>query len=103
MIEKIQRLTGIQIAKRIGQNKVLLLFGTRRVGKTYLVKSIEQVTAQAYIHLNAEDTDTAQLLENRSVANYKRLLGDTTLLVIDEAQTIPDIGRILKLMVDEFE
>jgi len=103
MIQKIQRLTGNLLAKRIGQNKVLLLFGTRRVGKTHLVKSIEKATEQAFIHLNAEDSDTLKLLENRSVANYRRLLGDTTLLVIDEAQTIPDIGRILKLLIDEFE
>ena len=35
---------GVQdlIKKRIGQNKVLLLFGTRRAGKTYLIKSIEK-------------------------------------------------------------
>src|SRR5690606_35814636 len=87
----------------IGQNKVLLLFGTRRVGKTHLVKTIEKSLRQPFLHLNAEDVDTAHLLENRSVANYKRLLGDTRLLVIDEAQVIPEIGKILKLMIDEFE
>lgn len=103
MIQKINRFTTAQMAKRLGQNKVLLLFGTRRVGKTYLVKSLEKLANKPFLHLNAEDTDTAIILENRSVANYKRLLGDTQLLVIDEAQVIPDIGKILKLMIDEFE
>jgi len=100
---KIQRSSRQQLTKRIGQNKVLLLFGTRRVGKTHLVKDLEKKSNLPFLHLNAEDTDTAILLENRSIANYKRLLGDTKLLVIDEAQVIPDIGKILKLLIDEFE
>lgn len=100
---KIQRLAALQLAKRIQQNKVLLLFGTRRVGKTHLLKSIETSLSIPFLHLNAEDTDTATLLENRSIANYKRLLGENRLLIIDEAQVIPEIGKILKLMIDEFE
>ncbi len=100
---KIQRLAALQLAKRIQQNKVLLLFGTRRVGKTHLIKSIESSLNIPFLHLNAEDTDTATLLENRSIANYKRLLGENRLLIIDEAQVIPEIGKILKLMIDEFE
>ncbi|KHJ38323.1 replication factor C large subunit [Pedobacter glucosidilyticus] len=100
---KIQRLAALQLAKRIQQNKVLLLFGTRRVGKTHLLKSIENSLNIPFLHLNAEDTDTATLLENRSIANYRRLLGENRLLIIDEAQVIPEIGKILKLMIDEFE
>lgn len=100
---KIQRLAALQLAKRIQQNKVLLLFGTRRVGKTHLLKSIENSLNIPFLHFNAEDTDTATLLENRSIANYKRLLGENRLLIIDEAQVIPEIGKILKLMIDEFE
>jgi hypothetical protein len=100
---KIQRLAALQLTKRIQQNKVLLLFGTRRVGKTHLLKSIESSLNIPFLHLNAEDTDTATLLENRSTANYRRLLGENRLLIIDEAQVIPEIGKILKLMIDEFE
>ena len=44
---------------------------------------------------------THQLLAQRSVANYIRVLNGKDLLVIDEAQNIPDIGKKLKLMVDE--
>jgi len=34
------------------------------------------------------------------VAHYQKILGDKRLLIIDEAQKIPEIGQILKLMVD---
>jgi predicted AAA+ superfamily ATPase len=51
--------------------------------------------------LNGEDYDTQALLADRSIANYRHLLEHIDLLVIDEAQNIPDIGTKLKLMVDE--
>lgn len=50
--------------------------------------------------LNAEDFDVQEVLKKRTVANYQRLINDTTLLIIDEAQAIPEIGSILKLMID---
>lgn len=100
---KIERLALQQLKDKLGKNKVLLLFGTRRVGKTHLVKAIEKDFKIPFLHLNAEDSDTLNLLENRSVANYQRLLGDIKLLIIDEAQVIPEIGKILKLMIDEFD
>ena len=100
---KIQRAVQQLLAKRIGQNKVLLLFGTRRVGKTHLLKAIEQTLSIPFLHLNAEDIDVLNILENRSIANYERLLAGQKLLVIDEAQVIPEIGKILKLMIDTFD
>ncbi len=86
-------------SKKVLPNKVLILLGARRVGKTELIKNyLEKIPRGDYLHLNAEDIDDASLLKVRSVANYKRLLANTKLLVIDEAQTIPEIGLILKLM-----
>jgi predicted AAA+ superfamily ATPase len=84
-------------------NKVLILLGARRVGKTELLKKRLSSMEEKYLLLNGEDAITASILSNRSIENYKRLLGNTKLLVIDEAQTVPEIGLILKLMVDEIE
>ncbi|MGO4876458.1 ATP-binding protein [Pedobacter psychrotolerans] len=100
---QISRYLKSTILHKIGKNKVILLFGTRRVGKTWL---IEQITAEAnieYIFLNGEDQDIQTLLATRTAANYKRILGNSKLLVIDEAQVIPDIGKILKLLIDSFK
>lgn len=51
--------------------------------------------------LNGESMDTARMLENKTAANYKRMFGGISLLAIDEAQHIPDIGMKLKFIVDE--
>jgi uncharacterized protein len=90
--------------RKLLPNKVLILLGARRVGKTDLIKNyLETIPVETYLHLNGEDKNNANLLKERSVNNYSRLLANVNLLVIDEAQNIPDIGMILKLIVDSIE
>jgi len=90
--------------KKIIANKVLILLGARRVGKTELIKNyLTDIPANSYLQLNGEDINDANLLKERSVNNYKRLLSGIDLLVIDEAQNVPEIGQILKLIVDTID
>lgn len=85
-------------------NKVVVLVGARRIGKTSLIKKIvAELKDEQVLELNGEDLATNEVLKQRTVENYKRLLSGTTLLVIDEAQKIEDIGAILKLIVDEIQ
>ncbi|MCK6695801.1 MAG: ATPase, partial [Thermoanaerobaculia bacterium] len=58
---------------------------------------------EPHLYWSGEDTELWKLLETRSVAHYKNLIGSYRLLVIDEAQKIRDIGAVLKLMVDHIE
>jgi predicted AAA+ superfamily ATPase len=91
-------------SKKVLPNKVLILLGARRVGKTELIKNyLKTIPTETYLQLNGEDIHDANLLQERSISNYKRLLANIDLLVIDEAQTIPNIGLILKLIVDSIE
>ena len=91
-------------SKKVVSNKVLILLGARRVGKTELIKNyLKDIPSESYLQLNGEDINDASLLQERSVTNYKRLLANIELLVIDEAQTIPEIGLILKLIVDSID
>lgn len=104
MENSINRATLKQFEATVLPNKVLLLLGARRVGKTELIKKyLENIPKEEYLQLNGEDVEDAYLLKVRSVVNYKRLLANTKLLVIDEAQNIPEIGLILKLIVDSIE
>ena len=92
-----------RIEDKMTPNKVVLIFGARRVGKTVLMRQlIRNFTGKTMI-LNGEDYDTLALLQERTIANYRHLLSGVELLAIDEAQHIPDIGSKLKLIVDEIE
>lgn len=98
----IPRLLQKEIERRMRAQKVMLLFGARRVGKTVLLRQIaENYGGGRTLMLNGESMDTVRLLEDRSSANYRRLFGGLSLLAIDEAQHIPDVGMKLKLIVDE--
>ena len=91
------------ILKKLKPNKVVLVFGARRVGKTLLVKEILAKVNEPVLILNGEDINVHDKLANRSVENYKQILGTYKLLYIDEAQKIPEIGEKLKLMIDEID
>jgi hypothetical protein len=91
------------LENRLKPGKVIIILGARRVGKTVLLKDFLRPISEKYIFWNGEDIAVHELLKRRTIQNYKNLLGTSELLVIDEAQKIPDIGVILKLIVDSFE
>lgn len=100
-MDQIQRALQKQIEMRMKPQKVMLVFGPRRVGKTFLLRQIVQSFSSKSLVLNGEDADSAALLEPVSIANYRHVFQNVELLAIDEAQHIPDIGKKLKLIVDE--
>lgn len=91
------------IIKKMQPNKVVVIFGARRVGKTVLVKEILEQINEPVLSLNGDDINVHDRLSIRSVENYRQILGTHRLLFIDEAQKIPEIGLKLKLMIDEIE
>jgi len=102
-MEKVSRSLQKKIEAILKPNKVVLIFGARRVGKTVLMNQIVNDSKYRTLKLNGEDYDTLALLENCSISNYRNLLDGISLLAIDEAQHIPNIGAKLKLMVDEIQ
>ena len=91
------------IIKKLQPNKVVIVFGARRVGKTVLVQEILNKVNEPVLILNGEDINVHDKLAIRSVENYRQILGSYKLLYIDEAQKIPEIGLKLKLMIDEID
>lgn len=100
---EVNRIYETLIPAKLKPNKVLVLLGARRVGKTQLINRIIKNSTEKVLFLNGDDIETHNLLEIQSTANFKRILGDTKFLVIDEAQEIPNIGKKLKLMVDTID
>ncbi|MBQ2838724.1 MAG: ATP-binding protein [Muribaculaceae bacterium] len=99
----IKRLLQEKISKRITPGKVVIIYGARRVGKTVLLRELVNLFEGKTLLLNGEDYDVQSMLANRSVANYRHLFNGVELVAIDEAQNIPNIGSVLKLMVDEID
>ena len=99
---KIKRTLMHELERFLLPGKVLVLYGPRQVGKTTLVQDfLAQVELRSRF-VNAEILNNREALSSQSVQQLKALVGDAELLVIDEAQKIPNIGINLKLLVDTF-
>ncbi|EOZ96003.1 Prokaryotic ATPase [Indibacter alkaliphilus LW1] len=91
------------LEKQIGKQKVLLLYGSRRTGKTTIIEALFKKYAEDALLLLGEDVQVAEILQLRTVTNYRQIVGDKRLIIIDEAQAVPEIGKILKLMIDSLK
>jgi predicted AAA+ superfamily ATPase len=96
----INRMLHAAITKRIGQGKAILLLGPRQVGKTTLVRELTRTPEEKILWLNGDEADVRQLLQQTTSTRLKALIGRHTVVVIDEAQRIRNVGVTLKLMVE---
>jgi predicted AAA+ superfamily ATPase len=96
----IPRITQQQIVSKLGAQKVLMLYGTRRTGKTTIIENIVSKYPKQTLLLQGEDMQVSEILQRRTIANYTQLIGTKKIVIIDEAQTIPEIGKVLKLMIE---
>jgi predicted AAA+ superfamily ATPase len=53
-----------------------------------------------YLYLNGDLESVQALLHTRSLENLRSVMGNHRLVVIDEAQRIPEVGLKLKILVD---
>ncbi len=94
--------------------KVLVIYGPRRVGKTTILKRfLEKVEKNAglkrykkFLPFKYVTGDDINVVNSLSVPILDKLIEfceGARLLVIDEAQRIPDIGRSVKLLIDSTE
>ena len=96
-MEYIPRLSEKEIEKSLGNNKILILLGARQVGKTTLLNRIIHKFGGKLFNLDIEvDKNRLYLAKSLTPPEAIKSLGDPNILVIDEAQRLPEISRIVK-------
>ncbi len=88
------------MSSKLFNKRALLLLGPRQVGKTTLIKSILAEGEAHYIEFNGDEPDVRGLLDSPTSSRLRQLTAGNSIVFIDEAQRIPNIGITLKLMVD---
>lgn len=96
----IKRFLEDKILKYLQPNKVVVIYGPRQAGKTTLLKQILPKIKEDYLLISGEDRLVKEWLGSQSLITLKANLGNKTLLVIDEAQKIDQIGLNLKILID---
>ena len=81
--------------------KALLVLGPRQAGKTTLLRTLISNRPELSVWLNCDEPDVRSILQSPTSSLLSNLVGNATLVVIDEAQRVKNIGLTLKLITDQ--
>ncbi len=87
----------------IKPNKVLIIYGARRVGKTTLIKNFLATSSYKYKLVSGDNISVKNILQSGAFEQITEFCKGYELIVIDEAQEIENIGLALKIIVDNVE
>ena len=90
------------LKKAFFKQKIIVLVGPRQVGKTTMLKEIAHEMSLDFKWFNGDEADMKQRLSNTTSTELAQLIGNSKLIIIDEAQLIDNIGTTLKLFADNF-
>ena len=96
----INRFLQPQLESLLGSHKAIILMGARQVGKSTLLQLLLG-QRQDVLWLNGDNNDVQTLFTAISAERIHSLMGTKRVLVIDEAQRIPNIGVQLKIIIDQ--
>lgn len=91
-----------QIDRILYKNKVVLVVGPRQVGKTTLLRMIRENMDGNVLFWNCDEPDIRGKLNNPTSSELGAETATANMILIDEAQRVPNIGVTLKLLVDNF-
>ncbi|MGM9777754.1 MAG: ATP-binding protein [Prevotella sp.] len=98
----IKRTLNEKISTLLGGNKAITIMGARQVGKSTLLRMILG-EREKVLWMNGDDPDVLGLFDGITSTRLKAIVGGNDIVVIDEAQRIPNIGLRIKLITDQID
>lgn len=92
-----------RLERSIAPNRVVVVYGPRRVGKTTLIRRYVREHDPDALLVSGEDIAVREYLESQSLARLRTFVGSRRTLIIDEAQYVREVGLNLKLLADHVE
>jgi uncharacterized protein len=99
----VKRIIEAEIMADLFKGKAIVLLGPRQVGKTTMLKEILGKQVNEMLFINGDDANAVKIFLGAGMEQLKNIIGSNTIVFIDEAQRIPGIGFIAKMIVDEFK
>lgn len=98
----IARLAQVQLEKALSSGKVVILLGARQVGKTTLVETFMRDKKAVLLNFDyAPDVAKFQAAALLPLPDAMAVLGHPSILVLDEAQRLPDAAKTVKGWYDK--
>lgn len=100
-LEMIPRILTDTIAQDIAEREsIIVLYGARQVGKTTLITTLLKESGMRHLALTADDKRISDVFSSRDLHRLEMLVAGYSLVFLDEAQRIPEVGLSLKLLHD---
>ncbi|MEW6586508.1 MAG: ATP-binding protein [Nitrospirota bacterium] len=90
-----------QLGQLVRPNKVLIIYGPRRVGKTTLLEDFLAHTPLKFKLDSGDNVRTQNILSSQDFSSILEYAAGYDLIAIDEAQQIPNVGMGFKIIVDQ--
>lgn len=81
--------------------KIIVVYGPRRVGKTTLMRRVQSQLNEPNLWLEGENLSVREKLSSQRLESLLELIGQNRLIFIDEAQQVEKIGINLKILTDQ--
>jgi len=85
------------------KGKTIIIYGARQTGKTTLVEQMLESYREETLFLNGDDADVRGMLTDLNATKLIPIIGKSKIVVLDEAQRIPETGLVLKIIHDNFK
>lgn len=98
----IRRTLQTVIESKLFKGKAIILIGARQVGKSTLFQQIAEKRTETILSLNCDEPEVKEMLSAINSPELRMLVGNNKIIIIDEAQRVPEIGLTLKRITDNF-
>jgi hypothetical protein len=99
----IQRQLKQIIESYLFKGKTNVIYGARQTGKTTLLEQMLEPYRGDTLFLNGDDADIRGMLSDLNATKLIPIIGKSKIVVVDEAQRIPETGLALKIIHDNFK
>lgn len=97
----IERILKTKLSGKLFKRKTIIITGARQVGKTTLIR--ELLDGKSYLFLDGDDPLVRERLNQPNTKELEAIVGKNTIIFIDEAQRIENIGLTAKIIHDQFK
>lgn len=97
-----QRKIQNKIEQKLFQGKIITILGPRQSGKTTLSKTLIEPFKESGKYFNCELLEIRNYLVERQPELLYAKIKNYKIVILDEAQTVPNIGLILKNFIDTY-
>jgi uncharacterized protein len=85
------------------KKKTIIIYGARQTGKTTLLEQMLEPYLNDTLFLNGDDADIRTMLTDLNPTRLLPVIGKSKIVVLDEAQRIPEAGLALKIIHDNYK